>query len=354
MAITDNIIYRLKAEAGDTEPHDETGTSGDLTGGTITLVDRGGGDWAWQFEGGLATLSIPTHNIVASTTGTGLMMAVTLRVATYPTTDSPIVSYSADTNGGNGIHIGRFGAGSLRVRQVNELTATIGATATSVDRTYVARIDISATSAQDFVRVWLETTGRVGTDADVSSPGGNLANRAFDTLNIHATDSAVIQIKDLVIWSVEPANADAAAVADDLRGTLDAEPADETAPTLTSPSGSATGSTTASGSVDTDEGNGTLYAVCTTSATPPTAEQVQAGEDDSGAAAAYATSQAVSGTGTQNVNASGLSPETAYYWHFQHQDAAANDSAVSTSSSFTTDEAPAPGGGAVIVNVFGF
>lgn len=119
---------------------------------------------------------------------------------------------------------------------------------------------------------------------------------------------------------------------------------DSTPPTLSSPTGTKTGSTTGSGSVSTDEGNGTLYWVVTTSATAPSVAQVQAGQDHTGAAAADSGSQAVSGTGVQNVSGgfTGLSPSTTYYAHYQHQDAATNDSTVATSSSFTTDAAYSP------------
>lgn len=119
---------------------------------------------------------------------------------------------------------------------------------------------------------------------------------------------------------------------------------DTTAPTLSSPTGTATGATTATGTVSTDEGNGTLYAVVTTSATAPSEANVKAGNDHTGTAAAFAVGsgagQAVSATGTQNVSATGLTGSTAYYWHYMHEDAATNRSSVATSASFTTS-APA-------------
>lgn len=107
---------------------------------------------------------------------------------------------------------------------------------------------------------------------------------------------------------------------------------DSTAPTLSSPTGTETGATTASGTVSTNEGNGTLYAVVTTSATPPIAADIRAGTG-----AVYDTSQSVSATGVQAVSASGLTAATTYYWHFLHDDAAANPSNIVTSASFTTD-----------------
>ena len=100
--------------------------------------------------------------------------------------------------------------------------------------------------------------------------------------------------------------------------------ADTTAPTLTSPTGTQTGSTTASGTVSTDEANGTLYYLASANATE-TAATVKA-----------ASSQAVSATGSQSVSFTGLTASTTYYAHYCHRDTAGNDSTVSNSASFTT------------------
>ena len=122
-----------------------------------------------------------------------------------------------------------------------------------------------------------------------------------------------------------------------------AAPADVTPPVLSSPTSAATGATTGSGTVTTDEGNGTLFAVVTTSATTPSATQMRAGQDHTGAAAAFAvgsgSGQAVSATGVQNVAATGLVDGTTYYWHFLHDDAAANASNLVSSSAFTPTSA---------------
>lgn len=100
--------------------------------------------------------------------------------------------------------------------------------------------------------------------------------------------------------------------------------ADITAPTLTSPSASATGATTASGSVTTDEAGGTLYYLASANASEAAAT-VKAG-----------SSQAVSAAGSQSVSLTGLTASTSYYLHFVHRDAAGNDSAVASSAQFTT------------------
>ena len=105
--------------------------------------------------------------------------------------------------------------------------------------------------------------------------------------------------------------------------------ADVTAPILSLPTGIKTGSTTGSGTVSTDEGNGTLYYWASTSASETAADIVTNG-----------SSQAVSGTGVQAVTFSGLTTETAYYAHYVHDDSSANRSnVVSSTPAFTTDAA---------------
>lgn len=106
---------------------------------------------------------------------------------------------------------------------------------------------------------------------------------------------------------------------------------DVTAPILSSPTGTATGSATATIGATTDEANGTLYGFVSTSATPPSDADLKAGTG-----AVWAGSATVSSTGANTLNASGLSASTAYYAHLLHTDAAANDSNTVTSAQFTT------------------
>ncbi|XVJ69948.1 MAG: fibronectin type III domain-containing protein [Rhizobacter sp.] len=103
---------------------------------------------------------------------------------------------------------------------------------------------------------------------------------------------------------------------------------DITPPTLTSPTGTSTGATTASGTVSTDEANGTLYRLSSTNATE-TAATVKAA----------ALTQTVTATGSQAVTFTGLTASTTYYAHYVHRDAAGNDSASVSSASFTTSAA---------------
>lgn len=105
--------------------------------------------------------------------------------------------------------------------------------------------------------------------------------------------------------------------------------ADTTAPILSSPTGSSTGSTTADGTVTTDEGNGTLYYYAS-----------QNSSELASTIKASGSSQSVSTSGVQNVSFTGLTASTTYYAHYVQDDAATNESNVVSSTSFTTD-APA-------------
>jgi uncharacterized repeat protein (TIGR02059 family) len=113
---------------------------------------------------------------------------------------------------------------------------------------------------------------------------------------------------------------------------------DVTAPTLSSPT-AVGGTTSGTGTltVSTDEGNGFLYWVVTTTSTSPSAAQVKAGQDSAGATASDSGSAAVSATGVQTLTdaASGLAGDFPYYAHFMHEDSSTNQSTVvSTATPF--------------------
>lgn len=116
-----------------------------------------------------------------------------------------------------------------------------------------------------------------------------------------------------------------------VRGTLVTFGADVTAPTLTSPTGVQTGNATATVGVTTNEANGTLYHFVSTSSTPPSAATLKAGTG-----AVVSGSQAISSTGAKSASITGLTASTTYYTHWLHRDAAGNDSAIVSTTGFTT------------------
>lgn len=114
---------------------------------------------------------------------------------------------------------------------------------------------------------------------------------------------------------------------------------DTTPPTLSAASATATGETTITGDISTNE-VGPAWAVLTASATKPSAAQVKAGQNSAGTAVPAATATLAVGANASAFGFSGLSPATGYYLHAVQDDAAGNTSAVATSALATTD-APA-------------
>jgi len=117
-------------------------------------------------------------------------------------------------------------------------------------------------------------------------------------------------------------------------GSFAGKVGDTTAPVLSLPTGTSTGSTTATGTVSTDEANGALYFWATTNATETAADIVSNG-----------SSQSVSATGVQNVSFSGLTASTDYYAHFTQEDDALNRSNAVNSALFKTSTGITLGGG---------
>jgi len=111
---------------------------------------------------------------------------------------------------------------------------------------------------------------------------------------------------------------------------------DEDAPILTDPDVTPTNAgNSADVSVTTDEGNGTLRLVVTDSATAPSAGQIKAGQDHTGAAALRAREKVVTAAGVQTFSLA-VPFGTERYFHLLHTDAADNDSAVATAGPMDT------------------
>jgi hypothetical protein len=204
-----------------------------------------------------------------------------------------------------------------------------------------ATLDFTANEDGTYGVAVLESSYADLTDSDAAAIlAGTVPNTSFEvteTAMVAAVEETV-SITGLsagLTWKVWIALKDAA---DNVRvvGSTLATPAQ---PALVSPGGEATGLTTVSGVVTPNKAGGTVYAVLTTSATKPSAAQVQAGQDHTGAAAVYDDSQASAGI-ELTFNATGASAGSTYYWHFQYRDSGANDSSVVSSAAITTLSAP--------------
>lgn len=222
MALGD-YIYLLDPQSGDTSPHNELNAAQTITGGTTTLVDRGGGDYVWEFSGGLSSGSMDSASRSSTTPGNGWTQAITFAVVTYPTVEfTPIIGIG-DSSGlaADGTFFGRNGAGAMRARiSGNAGEIALGSVATSAEFTWVQRVKINASGSLDYHEIWKETTGRSGTASDFINTSTTISNQTLDTIQANAVSSGVYRVKNWAVWYEELSDADCAALADDLRGTL--------------------------------------------------------------------------------------------------------------------------------------
>jgi len=200
-------------------------------------------------------------------------------------------------------------------------TATVGATTTEANGTMYAIVSISSTPPS----VTQIQAGQTNTGAAAPWSGNQAISstgaKTFSATGLSASTTyyAHIQHRD--------AAGNNSSVLTSSSFTTSAG-GDTTPPNLSSATGSATGTTTASGSVFTNENTGTLYYYASTNASESVATVKASG-----------STQAVSATGTQSVSFTGLTAGTGYYAHYVHRDAAGNDSSVANSSQFTTTAA---------------
>ncbi len=329
------FVYRLKAEAGDTTPHDELATAGDLSGGTISLVDDGAGGKTWRFVG-VASATGPSKTVdisLGTYDASGATVAVRVRIISAGSTTAESYAAWAKSGLSGGLGFSR-GAGTSVIRGFYESSPQNNITHAGAWLTAVVRIK-EGNSATDTISGWW--SGGSGHPTADFTNSGNYANATLGAI-VAGSATGTIEISDLVFWGEELSDADCATLVDSgIRTTLDGA-GDTTAPILSSPVGTTTGSTTATVGATTDEGNGTLYGFVSTSATPPSDADLKAGTG-----AVWSGSAAVGSTGAKTLNVTGLTASTGYYGHLLHADAAANDSNTVTSALFTTDASnPAP------------
>lgn len=215
-----DYTYRLKAQSGDTAPHDELAVSGDLSGGTITLVDRGSGDYAWEFSGGPASVAIPSDTLTA-TTGGGYTIAMRVRISNFGTVDNCYFvgvgasAPSGATDNGGGTGFGRLTSGTARARYKNETTTLSWTQGTTADKTIVLVMEMNYSGGSDRLTAYYDATS-------ASSGSGTATAATIDTVWVQALNSAVIQVADLVVWTEELPAADCQALRDGgINATLD-------------------------------------------------------------------------------------------------------------------------------------
>jgi len=229
MALAD-YTYRLMAQSGDSTPHDELGTSDDLSGGTISLVDVGSGDYFWQFAG-QALANGPSKVVTGGNNGSGATIAIRYAVTNYGGTDFAfLIGYVTSSSVAEGINVGRTTANVQRFRWATVVAGSPTTINTSI-RTAVIRASTLAATNSDIVEVWLDQGARSGDTPDIVMTGQNFSTTTLSRIAISNT-GVTVRVADFVVWGEELSDADCAALADDgIRTTLAPPAVPPTAPT---------------------------------------------------------------------------------------------------------------------------
>lgn len=308
----------------DLDPNDAL-TQSDLvkSAGTATIS-------AWQMHAtgkrNAGSIEVDTAVYSARVTGAGsLEVTASKATAAYWTIGGTELTGTWDDSRGEA---GTNGDGTLDGPNVTSVSPAVADSAGGA--VYVGSFALNSTGG----------TGTIGAPGNSFSevfaePNANLYTVAAMALRIVtvATDDLAAQ------WTLSSSlatNGGAAAAMAVLK-----EVGDPTAPVLTSPTGSATSSTTATIGATTDEANGTMYAVVDTVTTTPSAAEIEAGQDGDGGAATWSGSQAITTTGAKTFSVTGLAPNTSYSYFIGHKDAAGNFSNI-VGGTFTTDQRAMP------------
>ena len=220
MAITDNLAILIKAEAGQSVITDSIAALSVGTGaGTVTLMEDPTYGYFWRLTGGLksAALSGMGEWMNANSTTVAMRFRVSNRAANY----SRFMIMGSNTD--SGLMIGNAGTaiGGLRVG-VQVGGSTIGSVAppayTAGDMmTAVIRFVEGATDAYSG---WYKTVDRVGTNPNYSATSTTASAYRGRVLLQFLTASENLDIFDFAMLTRGVTNAEGAALADDIRGTL--------------------------------------------------------------------------------------------------------------------------------------
>lgn len=247
----DNLAIRIKAVEGQTVITDDiTGLVVDTGTGTVTQMEDATYGRFWRLTGGAksAVLAGMGEWMNANATTIAMRFRISNRAANY--SRFAIIGSNADSglmigNGGTstgGLRVGVQIAGS-NIGSVGPAAYTAGTLMTAV-----LRFIEGATDAYD---AWYTTPGRVGTDPNNSATSTTTSAYRARALLQFLTVAENLDIFDFAMLTRGVTNAEGAALADDIRGTLYPSATDATAT-----GGTGTGTSSGSGGTATGAAGG--------------------------------------------------------------------------------------------------
>lgn len=261
MALTDNLFYKLQAASGETVPTDSIGGTTISGGaGSVALVNDPTDGYLWRVTGKMTAALTGTVKIGLDAQST---IAVRFRANRVSAPQESFIGFG-NTGAAASYYVGDV-FGSLAQQTFGVAYGSVygdpfKAVANNTVVTAIIRLTEHG-SGNDAIDIWYNNPGRVGDAPEVSiTPDLFIYERFFQELSVGVTDGT-LDLIDIAAWSRAITDAEAAAVANDIRGQLGGGGGggDATAPgvTLTATStltpGAATGGSGATGSFHFDD-----------------------------------------------------------------------------------------------------
>lgn len=323
MPIPDNLAVRIRAVEGQTAITDDiAGLVVDTGTGTVTQMEDATYGRFWRLTGGAKSAVLAGMGEWMN--GNATTMAMRFRVSNRAENYSRFVIMGSDSD--SGLMIGNAGTstGGLRVgvQVIGSNIGSVGPAAYTAGTmlTAVLRFTEGATDAYD---AWYNTVDRVGTDPNSTATSTTTSSYRGRALLQFLTAAENLDIFDYDLWLRGLTNAEAAAVADDIRGQLYPATGDATATgaTLTGTSsfspGSATGQASATAAGATLTGTADLTpGAASSSASASAAGATLTGTSDltPGSAVASASGSFTSDVATNNTGSDISSVAVLWQW----------------------------------------
>lgn len=222
MALSDGLFYKLKAAFGETVPTDSVGSTTISGGaGSVILVNDGTYGYLWRVTGKM-TASLAGSVKIGSVGETTI--AVRYRPNRSAAPQEPFISFGNVSSTEKPYYVGdSFGAlsnqsfgimyGSVKGEQYKTITNNTVVTAVIRFKDY--------SSGNDNVDIWFDNPGRSGVAPEVAHASDIFVyERYFSELQVGVTNGT-LDILDIAAWGRAITDAEAAAVANDIRGQLD-------------------------------------------------------------------------------------------------------------------------------------
>jgi len=256
MALTDNLVIKVKAESGQSVITDSLSSATFSGAGTAALVNDGTYGYLWRITGGALSAALSGMGNWTETGAKTTTLAARFRVTNRASNYTRFIQIGTDAN--NGIFFGNAGSASGSMREGvciagSSVSTPAVLTYTTGDVVTLVMTFTETNSASDPISAWKGTTGRSGAAADAtSSVAVSTATRAIAAA-VLTVATETLDLLNLAYWTRGLSNAEAASVADNIgqlwvTATDGAGTGAPAASSATSPSATASGTTVSNGS----------------------------------------------------------------------------------------------------------